>query len=163
MRISKKGEYALRAMMYLAARGGTRPVRIREIARAQRIPEKFLERILLDLRKAGILSSVRGRGGGYALGRRAEEITLAAVVRVIDGPLAPLRCASTWARRRCPAERGCGLHDVMLDVRNAIAGVLETISLADVLRRTARLRGKRVGRRSGGAPVVALPEGGCVG
>lgn len=162
MRISRKGEYALRAMMYLAARHDKGLVRIAEIARAQKIPEKFLERILLDLRKGGVLRSVRGRSGGYALGRPPEQISLALVIRIIEGALAPLRCTSTWAHVRCPAEEGCGLHSVMLRVRNAIAGILEGSTLADLCAAMGR-RGRRGRKRRVGARGAFVPPRGCAG
>jgi Rrf2 family protein len=132
MRISKEGEYALRAMIYLSLRHGKGPMRIREISSAEKIPEKFLQGILLGLRKAGLLRSVRGRRGGYLLNRPPGTITLARVIRMVDGPLAPLRCTSRWAHVRCPEEERCGLHRVMMEVRNAVADILEGVSFADM-------------------------------
>ena len=143
MRISKRGEYALRAMIHLSRNYPKGAVRIREISEKEKIPEKFLEQILLSLRKAGILQSRRGLGGGYALSRHPREITLARVIRVIDGPLAPLACTSTWAHVSCPEEKNCGLHRVMLEVRNAIAGILEGVTFADLGGRANRARGEK--------------------
>jgi Rrf2 family protein len=118
-------------------------VRIREISEKERIPEKFLEQILLSLRKAGLLQSRRGVGGGYALSRHPREITLARVIRVIDGPLAPLGCTSSWSHVSCPEEKRCGLHHVMLEVRNAIAGILEGVTFADLCGGGNRARGEK--------------------
>ncbi|HOE27057.1 MAG TPA: Rrf2 family transcriptional regulator [bacterium] len=153
MKISRKGEYALRAMTMLSLHHGRGLLRAREIAARQAIPERFLERILLDLKKAGILLSVRGRNGGYALARPPRLITLARVIRIIDGPLAPIGCASDWARLECPAQAGCGLYRVMRRVRNAIAGILEKTTFADIratARRPSAGRGGTVGRGCAG-------------
>lgn len=137
MRLSRKGEYALRAMIVLGKSYGSGPVQIQKISDGEAIPKKFLEQILLDLKKAGLLKSKRGAGGGYELICPPEDVTLARVIRVIDGPLAPLSCVSTHAHVRCPEEATCGLYSVMMDVRNAIAGVLESVTVADICGRTA--------------------------
>jgi len=130
VRLSRKGEYALRAMIRLSLAYGGGPLRIGEISKLEKIPRKFLEQILLELRKAGLLRSRRGAGGGYSLIRPPEEITFAQVIRVIDGPLAPLGCVSTHAYVGCPDEKTCGLHRVMLEVRNATANILENATFA---------------------------------
>ena len=160
MRVSRKGEYALRAMIDLSLRYGEGPVAGAEIARRGGIPKEFLQQILLQLRQAGLVQSVRGPSGGYALMRAPAAITLAEVLREIDGPLAPLSCVSAMAHRTCGKERQCGLYSVMLDVRNAIADILESATLEDVcdrtkgeLRRTglegARPRARRPAGRAG--------------
>lgn len=141
MKLSKRGEYGLRAMIDLATtlqaqngkpNGGV--VQIREIAERQHIPSKFLEQILLTLKNAGLLHSRMGVGGGYYLAKPASEISLGQIVRVLDGPLAPIGCVSQMAYEACgcPDERICGLRLVMLDVRNAIADILDKTTLADV-------------------------------
>ena len=144
MRLSKRGEYGLRAMIDLATALKTqdgRPnggvVQIREIADRQHIPAKFLEQILLTMKNAGLLHSRMGVGGGYYLAKPASEISLGQIVRVLDGPLAPIGCVSQMAYEPCgcPDERTCGLRLVMLDVRNAIADILDGTSLADVSQR----------------------------
>ncbi len=137
MRLSKRGEYGLRAMIDLAIlepETGNGVVQIKEIAQREKIPAKFLEQILLTLKNAGLLQSKMGIGGGYYLARPAEEISLGHIVRILDGPLAPVRCVSQMAYEPCgcPDERTCGLRLVMLDVRNAIADVLDKTTLADV-------------------------------
>ncbi|MBF0217445.1 MAG: Rrf2 family transcriptional regulator [Candidatus Omnitrophica bacterium] len=132
MKLSKKAEYALRAMTELVTAGGDGPVRIAQISRNEKIPRKFLERILNDLKKGGILKSVRGARGGYILAKEPADITFADVVRLMDGPLAPLRCVSKYAHVKCSREKICLLKNVMMEVRNAVAGVLETRTFADV-------------------------------
>jgi Rrf2 family protein len=143
MNLSKRGEYGLRAMIDLASwepHNGV--VQIKEIAEREHIPAKFLEQILLTLKNAGLLQSRMGIGGGYHLARPADQITLGHIVRVLDGPLAPLRCVSQMAYEPCgcPDEQTCGLRMVMGDVRNAIANVLDQTTLADV---TARIEKSR--------------------
>ena len=145
MRLSKRGEYGLRAMMALAVPGpdGKPPVlQIREIAEREQMPGKFLEQILLALKNAGLLHSKMGVGGGYHLARPAAEISLGQIVRVLDGPLAPVKCVSQMAYEPCgcPDEETCGLRLVMGDVRNAISEVLDGTSLADVTKRVHKVQ-----------------------
>ena len=143
MRLSKRGEYGLRAMIDLATwEEDSQVVQIKEIAERERIPAKFLEQILLSLKNAGLLHSKMGVGGGYYLAKPPEEITLGQIVRVLDGPLAPINCVSHMAYEPCgcPDEETCGLRLVMLDVRNAIADILDNTSLADVSARVDRAR-----------------------
>ena len=123
---------------------GISVVQIKEIAERQHIPTKFLEQILLSLKNSGILHSKMGVGGGYYLGRPAEEITLGHIIRVLDGPLAPIRCVSQMAYEPCgcPDERTCGLRMTMGDVRNAIADILDNTTLADVTERVRAARAK---------------------
>jgi Rrf2 family protein len=140
MRLSKRGEYGLRAMIDLAIlepETGNGVVQIKEIAEREKIPAKFLEQILLTLKNAGLLHSKMGIGGGYYLARPANEITLGHIVRILDGPLAPVRCVSQMAYEPCgcPDERTCGLRLTMLDVRNAISDVLDKTTLMDVCTR----------------------------
>jgi len=144
MRLSRKGEYALRAMIYLSLNYKKNSVKIHEISEKEKIPEKFLEQILLELKKAGLLQSRRGIGGGYSLIKHPGEITLAQVIRIIDGPLAPLSCVSKWAHISCPEEKNCGLYSVLLDVRNAIAKILEGVTFDDVCKRTKGMLKKKV-------------------
>ena len=131
--ISQKARYALRALLFLAARGDTIPVQISEIAKSEKIPRKFLEAILLELKKTGIVRSHRGRSGGYSLGRPAKDISFADVLRVTDGPLALSPCVSVMAYRKCDDcfdEAVCGIRKVMAVARDATAEVLESRSLA---------------------------------
>lgn len=145
MRLSKRGEYGLRAMITLAetpSQGGSPMMQIKEISQREKISPKFLEQILLTLKNAGLLHSKMGVGGGYYLARPASEITLGQIVRVLDGPIAPLRCVSQMAYESCgcPDEETCGLRLAMSDVRNAIADILDHTSLADVTQRQDTIR-----------------------
>ena len=138
MKVSKRGEYGMRALIALASLPDPAGVmQIKEIATREQIPVKFLEQILLTLKNAGLVKSRMGSGGGYHLGKPAGQITLGQVVRILDGPLAPITCVSQTAYEKCgcPDEDSCGLRLVMLDVRNAIAGILDQTTLADVARR----------------------------
>ena len=152
MRLSKRGEYGLRAMIALAepAKKGDAPqmMQIKEIALREGISAKFLEQILLALKNNGLLHSKMGVGGGYYLARSANEITLGQIFRVLDGPVAPIKCVSQMSYEPCgcPDEETCGLRMVMGDVRNAIADILDTTSLADVVKRQGSLR-KKLGIR----------------
>lgn len=114
-----------------------RLVQIKDISQREKIPAKFLEQILLTLKNAGIVHSKMGIGGGYYLARLPDEITLGQVIRVLDGPLAPIRCVSQMAYEPCgcPDEATCGLRLSMLEVRNAIAEILDHTTLADVIQK----------------------------
>lgn len=142
MKISKKGEYALRALIDLgiAAEVGRSLLQVTEIAEKEKLPIKFLEQVMQNLKEGGFIQSQRGKFGGYRLAREASTITMGQVVRLIDGPLAPLGCVSQSAYEpcSCPDEVHCGLRMLMLDVRNAIAGILDRYSLADVVEVTLR-------------------------
>ena len=142
MKLSKRGEYALRSLINLgiAAKVGRRIVRVTELAQAEDIPIKFLEQVMQQLREAGYIASERGKHGGYRLAKPAAKITIGSVVRLIDGPLAPIGCVSQTAYEpcNCPDEAHCGLRMLMLDVRNAIAAILDRYSLADVVEVTTR-------------------------
>ena len=130
MRVSAKVDYAVRAGAELAAAAGTGPVKGERIAQAQDIPLKFLENILLDLKHAGLVQSQRGAEGGYWLARPAAEITLAQVIRVVDGPLANVRGARPEdVSYAGPAEP---LREVWIAVRANLRAVLETVTLADL-------------------------------
>ena len=138
MKLSKRGEYGLKAMLHLAdAYHAARMVPIRDISQAEQIPLKYLEQILLNLKNVGLLQSKVGISGGYYLARPPAEITLGQITRVLDGPLAPIRCVSQTAYEpcNCPDEETCGLRLVMLDVRNAIAAIIDHTTLQDVLDR----------------------------
>jgi Rrf2 family protein len=117
-------------------------MQIKEISQREQISPKFLEQILLTLKNAGFLHSKMGVGGGYYLARPAGEITLGQIFRVLDGPVAPIKCVSQMAYESCgcPDEETCGLRLVMSDVRNAIANILDTTSLADVIKRQDMFR-----------------------
>ena len=145
MKISKKSEYALKALIELAIDHdrGNDIMLINDVAKRKEIPKKYLEQILLSLRNAGILVSKRGVGGGYSLSRSPEDISLGEIIRVFEGPLSPLDCVSTDANFSCPDEASCGLYSVMLEVDNAVSGILDGASLKDVATRTLDLIEKK--------------------
>jgi Rrf2 family protein len=145
MRLSKRGEYGLRAMILLAHaynESTDAMVQIKDISSQEKIPAKYLEQILLALKNAGLLQSRMGIGGGYYLARQPADIDLGQIIRILDGPLAPIRCVSQMAYEPCgcPDERTCGLRMVMGDVRNAIADILENTTLANVTERVEAAR-----------------------
>jgi len=145
MRLSKRGEYGLRAMIILADVQKDSPtgmIQIKEISAREEIPAKFLEQILLALKNAGLVHSKMGIGGGYYLARAPKEITLGQIVRTLDGPLAPIKCVSQTAYEPCgcPDEEACGLRMVMGDVRNAISNILDNTTLTAVMKRVEAAR-----------------------
>ncbi|MFT3831485.1 MAG: Rrf2 family transcriptional regulator [Opitutaceae bacterium] len=142
MKVSKRCEYALRALINLgiAAEVGRSLVQISELADHEQMPVKFLEQIMKDLKAAGYVASERGKFGGYRLHRPAAKIPIGEVVRLLDGPLAPIGCVSQTAYEKCscPDEVHCGLRMIMLDVRNAIAGIMDRYTVADLVAVTLR-------------------------
>ncbi|MEO0007389.1 MAG: hypothetical protein RJA20_1585 [Bacteroidota bacterium] len=132
--LSKKAQYAIKALSYLSERYEQGPVLIGEIAEKQHIPLKFLERILLDLNKAGVLNSKKGKGGGYFLAGPPESVSLARVIRIVDGPIALLPCVSLNFYQKCDDcdEQSCRLNVVFADVRDAMLSVLENRTLRDI-------------------------------
>ncbi len=158
MKLSKKGEYGLRALIDLGiAREVEREVvQLTELAANQQIPLKFLEQIMLELRRGGFVESRRGRFGGYRLAQAPDRLTIGEVVRVIEGPLAPIPCVSQTAYEpcTCPDEVHCGLRMLMMDVRNAITAILDRYTLADVVGVTLRKM-----RRDGMALPFSTPIG----
>jgi Rrf2 family protein len=139
MRLSKKGEYAVRALVEIGVESHLRPnslIQISVVAQRTNIPEKFLEQILLALRNGGVLKSKRGVEGGYSLGKDPDDITLGEVIRLLDGPLAPISCVSQSAYEpcSCPDQETCGLHIAMQEVRDAIAGILDKYTLHRLIR-----------------------------
>jgi Rrf2 family protein len=145
MALSKKARYALRALYALAADDGKGPTLIGDLAERERIPRKFLETILLELKNEGILHSKKGKGGGYTLAKPPAEITMGQVIRAIDGPLAPIPCLSERAYARCEEcddEATCGTRIVMKQVREAMLAILDRTSLAEVQSQSARARRK---------------------
>lgn len=137
--LSKKTQYAFHALTYLAENKDSGPVLISEISKQRSISLKFLENILLELKKAGLLGSKKGKGGGYYLIKEPEEVQLAKVIRMLDGPIALLPCVSLNYYEKCENcdERYCGLNRVMAEVRDNTLKVLESKTLADVLRSPA--------------------------
>jgi Rrf2 family protein len=130
--LTKKAKYGLKAMVYLAGVEPGRTALVADIAANEQIPKKFLDAILSELRNAGFVHSKKGKGGGYMLARLPAEISVGNLVRALDGPLAPIQCASRRLYRKCEDcadETGCAVRLVMLEARDAIARVLDNTSL----------------------------------
>lgn len=132
--LSNKAQYAFRALTYLVDKYDQGPVLISDIAKKKKIPLKFLENILLELKKAGILDSKKGKGGGYYIKEHPSKTSVAAVVRIVNGPISMLPCVSLYFYERCKNcdEKNCGLHDVMELVRDATLNILEKRTLEDL-------------------------------
>src|SRR6185369_833561 len=132
--LSHKAQYAFRALTYLVNKYDKGPVLISEIARKKSIPLKFLENILLELKRAGILESKKGKGGGYYIKNNPSKTSVASVVRIVDGPIAMLPCVSLYFYEKCKNcdEKNCGLHDIMEKVRDATLKILENRTLQDL-------------------------------
>jgi Rrf2 family protein len=141
MKLSVRGEYALRALLVLGLNYGNQVVRIQTISEQQRIPKKFLEQILNDLRSLGAVQSKRGANGGYRLARPPSEITLASIVRHIEGALAPVSCVSErfYERCTCPDESRCAIREVMKEARESVVKIMERVTVADLCERTRQL------------------------
>jgi Rrf2 family protein len=138
-----RGEYALRSLVVLGLSYGKDVVRIQTISDQQNVPKRFLEQILNDLKSAGVVESRRGVAGGYRLRLPPEQISLALVIRHIEGPLAPVSCVSEkfYSRCSCPNEAKCGIRSIMKEVRDAIATILEGFTVADLCARVEHLQG----------------------
>jgi len=143
MRLSRRGLYALKALLHLAEAHGRGLVKIHAIAEKESIPEKFLEGILVTLKNARVVASQRGREGGYRLRRPPEEIQIGDLVRIIDGPLAPFADVVELTQRVRTEARQPGLFHLLLEVRNAASAILDHTSLADLLARNRRLLARR--------------------
>jgi len=150
--LSKKSKYGLKAMLELAAEdAGQRPIQASELAERQQLPRKFLEAILLELTRHGLLRSKLGRGGGYVLARKPGDITVGDVIRVLEGPLALIPCVSKTAYRRCDEcldEGTCGVRLAMKEVRDATAYILDNTTLAGLNARSIAGRTRRPGRNA---------------
>ncbi|MCE2733211.1 MAG: Rrf2 family transcriptional regulator [Cyclobacteriaceae bacterium] len=140
--LSKKCKYAIHALLYLAERYQKGPVHIQEISEEQRIPKKFLEAILLELRNAKILHSKKGKGGGYYLYKSPEEVNMIDVIRLLDGAIAMLPCVSLHYYEpcdECKNEASCGIRDTFIQVRDKTLSILEKSTLAEMLKRQHQL------------------------
>jgi Rrf2 family protein len=133
--LSKRSQYALRALEYLTEKYKSGPVLISEIAKKKKIPLKFLENILLELRKMDVLESKKGKGGGYFLKKDPKNIRVADIIRRVNGPIAMLPCVSLYFYERCKNcdEKHCALHDMMIEVRDATLNILEKRTLVDLV------------------------------
>ncbi|MDN6279986.1 MAG: Rrf2 family transcriptional regulator [Psychroflexus sp.] len=141
--ISKKTKYAINALVYLAKQGEQKPIRISDISISQNIPQKFLEAILLDLKKAGILASKKGKGGGYYMLMAPKDVNLAEVMRLFDGAIAFLPCVTYNYYERCEEcidEETCGIRDVFYEVRNKTVELLKQANLEEIISREGNLK-----------------------
>ena len=146
--LSKRTQYSLRALYALARRHGQGPTLIENLSRDEAIPKKFLEQILLSLKGSGLVTSKKGKGGGYYLAKPPDQVTLGSVIRLVEGPLAPLPCASETQFRKCEEcvdIETCGTRIVMRDVRDAIAEILDHTTLAMVCHKVDAARRKQRG------------------
>jgi Rrf2 family protein len=141
MKLSVRGEYALRALLVLTQHYGEDVVRIQTISDEQNIPKKFLEQILNELKSMGAVESKRGAGGGYRLAKAPDKITLASVVRHMTGALAPVSCVSGrfYEPCTCPDEERCAIREVMKEAREAVVSIMERVTLAELAERATRL------------------------
>ena len=144
MRVSTKGDYATRALQDLALHYDQGPVQIEGIARRQGLPLRYLEQVLLMLKRAGFLRSKRGVNGGYYLAKPPREITIGEILRALDGPVAPIFCVTMGKREVCPKEGMCALQDLWGQVRDAVSKIVDTTTLEDISR---RLRAKQEAAR----------------
>jgi Rrf2 family protein len=150
--LSQKAKYAIKALLVLARAEEDELVQVNEIAEQENIPKKFLDLIFFELRRHGLIVSTRGRDGGYSLGQPAADISIASIVRAVDGPLAPLPCASVKFYRRCSDcndEKTCEVRRLMREVRDAASAILDNTSLAEtasINQRVSRSRKKRRAR-----------------
>ena len=142
MKLSLRGEDALRALLALGLNYSQNVVRIQTISEQQNVPKRFLEQILNDLKSAGIVQSRRGVAGGYRLAKRPEQITLASIVRHIEGALAPVSCVSErfYEKCSCPDEARCAIRAVMKEVREAVVKIAERVTIAELCERSRKLQ-----------------------
>jgi Rrf2 family protein len=141
--LSKKCSYAIHALVYLAERMDQGPIHIQEMAEKKNIPRKFLEAILLELNRAKILGAKRGKGGGYFLKKKPEQINLIEIIRLMDGAIALLPCVSLnyyEACNECEDENTCGLRTVLIHIRDETLGILSRSTLAQLVRKEKNLR-----------------------
>jgi Rrf2 family protein len=153
MRISRRTDYALRALFTLVDHFSGAPIPIRELARRNDVPKRFLEQIMLQLKAQGWVDSVAGIRGGYVLAKKPEKITMGEVVRHFDGILAPIDCVSVAGYQRCSQESVCRFRRVFLDARNYVAGIMDRSTLADVAKILPVSRSEVSGSFTGGEGI----------
>jgi Rrf2 family protein len=157
--LTRKGKYGLKAMIHLAGLAPEGIAQVSDIAEANGIPKKFLDQILSELRKAGLAYSKKGKTGGYALAKPADRISVGQIIRVLDGPLAPIPCSSVTAYRACGDcgdEDNCPVKLIMLEARNALSAVLDSRSLAEM--RALPDKGRRSGQTAGTSSPSAVAK-----
>jgi Rrf2 family cysteine metabolism transcriptional repressor len=146
MKITFKGDYALKSMLDLAFHyGGGEVVPLSDISGRQNIPAKYLEQIMLVLKGAGYVSSRRGAGGGFSLTRPPEQITVGEIVRLIEGPIEPISCAKAEHDSECGEEACCAFREVWVKVTESVSEIIDTVTFADVMRRVQELRLQKTG------------------
>ena len=155
MKISTKGDYATRALLALALRGG--PASVRDIAKATGLPQAYLEQIMLGMKAAGLVEAKRGVQGGYSLARPPSDITLRQIVEAAEGNVAPLGCAAEDPDGRCIEEGQCALQLVWIKVRGAVSEILDSVTLQDVAQDTLRIKKARAAKAS--ATLALAPSG----
>lgn len=143
MKITKRGEYALKALLALAQEYNVKRLSLREISEQEKLPVKFLEQIMMVLRRSGLVQSTKGKHGGYGLARPPHEVTLGEIIRTVDGPLAPIGTAGEMEKKIQRNERHAGLYCMLLEVRNAISGILDKQTLADVCEKSREIAQER--------------------
>ncbi|MDK2820148.1 MAG: hypothetical protein PWP31_113 [Clostridia bacterium] len=142
VKLSTRGEYGLRAMFDLAQRYGEGPIPLKSIAERQDISEHYLEQLIAILRKAGLVKSVRGAQGGYTLSQEPHEITVGDIIRVLEGPIAPVECLNDDGSENCKHEDTCVTKDIWEKVRDSISDVLDSFTLGDMLERSNKMKQK---------------------
>ncbi len=136
MRISTKGDYATRAIQELSMHYNRGPLRIEQIAERQDIPVRYLEQLLLILKRAGYLESKRGVKGGYMLAKPPYQITLGEIIRLMEGPPAPIFCVDHSSNEKCPVERACGFQSIWVEIRDTVAHILDNVTFDEICRRS---------------------------
>ena len=143
MNFTAKEDYGIRAVVDIAAHRGDVPVQAKEIAARQEIPEQFLEQLLATLRRAGVIRSIRGAGGGYDLARASSRITVGEILRALSGPIVPIRCVSETDLEKCQRQSSCGLVDLWERLRTSIIDVVDTTTIQDLIDRHQQMRGSQ--------------------
>ncbi|MDW7673150.1 MAG: Rrf2 family transcriptional regulator [Bacillota bacterium] len=142
MKLSTKGEYGVRAMFDIAMRHGEGPISLKSIAERQDISEHYLEQLIAGLRKAGLVRSIRGAQGGYILAREPDEIKVGDIIRVLEGPIAPVDCVCEEEPEKCNRAESCVTRGIWAKLRDSISNVLDSITLADMCQEAAELKHK---------------------
>jgi len=142
MKLSTKGEYGVRAMFDIAQRHGEGPISLKSIAERQEISEHYLEQLIAGLRKAGLVKSTRGAQGGYILAREPDEIKVGDIIRVLEGPIAPVDCVCEEEPEKCARAETCVTRGIWEKLRDSISSVLDAISLADMVKEAEELKSK---------------------
>src|SRR5690606_10357732 len=140
--LTKKSKYGIKALIYLGKKYGDQPVQFMRIATEEQIPKKFLEQILLELRNAGLLYSIKGAKGGYSLNKDPKDIRLTQVIRLLDGPIALIPCVSLNFYQKCDeckSEEVCGIRDAFIEVRDAMLQILNDTSIADIIEKESSI------------------------